>query len=381
MKKILIASLNDHTPWGGSEELWSRVAINLLESCQVAVLVKKWKNDPEQITKLINKKATIFYKPIVRETTFKELFINKIKYKFGLKKAKLIHDLDFVQNIQEYDLVVLSAGDHTDAKIVTYGNYLKELKIKYVIIVQLATDLRHLDDSMLLILKDVYENAKGVYYLSEDNIRIIEMQFGLVLSNGIKIDNPFDLQQSYVLPLENENYNIALVAAFTTFHKGQELLLNALSDPKWKKRNIIFNFYGNGINEMQIKRLVKLYQLENIVNLKGYESDKNQIWENNIACILPSRMEGQSLAMLEAMSFGRMIISTKVGDAQRLIKHNETGFLIEAPTVEFIDIALEQAWKNRTNWIEMGKLSKKRLHFIIKKDPVIEFAEKLKSII
>ena len=65
---------------------------------------------------------------------------------------------------------------------------------------------------------------------------------------------------------------------------------------------------------------------------RGFETDKVKIWKKNVACIMPSRMEGQSLAMLEAMSFGRMIIATAVGDAPRLIKDGETGFLIDAPT-------------------------------------------------
>ena len=48
--------------------------------------------------------------------------------------------------------------------------------------------------------------------------------------------------------------------------------------------------------------------------------------------------------MLEAMSFGRMIIATAVGDAPRLVKDGETGFLIAAPTVALIDSVLEKAW-------------------------------------
>ncbi|WNH09625.1 glycosyltransferase [Thalassobellus suaedae] len=97
--------------------------------------------------------------------------------------------------------------------------------------------------------------------------------------------------------------------------------------------------------------------------------------------VIPSRMEGQSLAMLEAMAYGRMVISTKVGDAERLVKHNETGFLIDAPTVALIDLALEKAWKERTNWVEMGKLSRKHLFEMIQKDPVIDFSNKLEELI
>lgn len=381
MKKILFTSLNDHVPWGGSEELWSKVALHLSGTYKIAVLIKKWKNAPMQIGEFMENNVEVFYKPVNKEKIFIKVVLNKFKHKFGFKKNKLKNDFNSVKNIQDFDLVVLSVGNHSDSKILEYTNYLKILNKSYLIIVQLATDLQYLDDNILLGLKEAYENAKGVCYLCEDNLKIIEMQFGFVLANKIKIDNPFNFGQNYVLPLEQQNYNVACVASFTTFHKGQELLLRSISNQKWQERNIIFNLYGSGINENQIRRLIKIYKLENKVNLKGYEPDINKIWKENIVCIMPSRMEGQSLAMLEAMSFGRMVISTKVGDAQRLVKHNETGFLINAPTVEFIEIALDQAWESRTNWVEMGKLSRKHLYDTIKKDSVIDFSEKLQILL
>jgi len=381
MKKILFTSLNDHTPWGGSEELWSKVAMDLSTHCQVSALVKKWEKIPKQINDLIENKISLIYKPITKQKSFKDILLDKIVQKIALRKAESRNDFDSIENIREYDLVVLSVGNHADPKIVEYTDYLKRLEKNYVVIIQLATDLRYLDDNIILKLKKAYENAECIYYLSFDNLKILEMQLGAQLTNVMKIDNPFNFKQNYVLPLDKHVYNVACVAALTTFHKGQELLLAAISKQKWQERNIVFNFYGTGINEMQIRRLIKIYKLEDKVNLKGYMSDKTEIWKENIACIMPSRMEGQSLAMLEAMSFGRVIISTRVGDAERFVRHNETGFLIDAPTVEHVDFALEQAWENRKNWIEMGKLSRNHLYNIIRKDPVVDFSEKLQILL
>lgn len=381
MKKILFTSLNDHVPWGGSEVLWTEVAKKLSGKYQVVALVKKWSDPPKPIQNLEVCGVKIFYKPIVESLTFKQQFVEKIKRKFGFKKKKQLNDLEVVYGINSFELVIISFGDHADSKLKEYTEYLRGIKVPYVIIVQLATDLRYLEDIKILHLKEAYVHAKAVCYLSKENLETIELQFGVFLTNTLKIDNPFFYKQIYIAPVEQRVYHVACVAALTTFHKGQELLVKALAQDKWRLRNICFNFYGIGINEIQLKNLIALYNLDNIVKLKGYESDNNKIWETNIACIMPSRMEGQSLAMLEAMSFGRMIISTKVGDAERLIRQNETGFLIDAPTLSFIDITLEKAWENRTNWIEMGKLSRKHLYGTIKKDPVIDFAEKLQSLI
>jgi glycosyltransferase involved in cell wall biosynthesis len=381
LKKILFTSLNDHVPWGGSEVLWTEVAKKLSDKYQVVALVKKWSDTPNPIQNLEECGVKICYKPIFKSLTFKQQFVEKIKSKFGLQKKEQLNDLEVVYDINSFELVVISLGDYADSKLKTYTEYLRRIKVPYVIIVQLATDLIYLDDIRILQLKEAYVHAKAVCYLSKENLETIELQFGVLLTNTLKIDNPFFYKQIYIAPVEQQVYHVACVAALTTFHKGQELLLKALAQDKWRLRNIRFNFYGIGINEIQLKNLIALYKLDNIVKLKGYESDNNKIWEKNIACIMPSRMEGQSLAMLEAMSFGRMIISTKVGDAERLIRQNETGFLIDAPTVSFIDITLEKAWENRTNWIEMGKLSRKHLYDTIKKDSVIDFSEKLQSLI
>jgi glycosyltransferase involved in cell wall biosynthesis len=154
-----------------------------------------------------------------------------------------------------------------------------------------------------------------------------------------------------------------------------------LATKKWKDRTLHINLYGDGPNKEQIIRLIDLYGLKEKVTLVGYVLSKADIWKDNHGLILPSRMEGQSLAMLEAMAYGRMVISTKVGDAERLVNHNKTGFLVDAPTVEFIDKALENAWNRREDWIKMGKLSQTHLFEIIKKDPVVDFSERLQTLL
>jgi glycosyltransferase involved in cell wall biosynthesis len=381
LKKLLFTSLNDHVPWGGSEVLWSEVAKHLVEYHVVTALVKKWDDLPDPIKQLGSSGVTISYKPQNKQQSFKQTLADKIKNKIGFKTQKPLHDLEALVSLNAFDLVIISLGDHASPKLISYTQFLKRCEIPFVIVIQLATDLRYLEDQLLFGLKESYQHAKAVCYLSEANLDIVETHIGAFLTNKIKIDNPFNYKQDYIAPIEHESYNIACVAALTTFHKGQDLLLKALAQDKWRLRNVCFNFYGGGINKNQLKSLVKLYNLENIVKFKGYEPDKSKIWKENIACVMPSRMEGQSLAMLEAMAYGRMVISTKVGDAQRLIKINKTGFLIDAPTAELIDNVLEKAWENRANWIDMGKLSRIRLYEMIKTDPVEDFSNKLLALL
>ncbi|MFT4800728.1 glycosyltransferase family 4 protein [Patiriisocius sp. Uisw_047] len=378
MKKVLFVSLNDHVSWGGSEVLWSKTAQRLTTKFKVSALLKKWTDIPIAVQEIEKAGVTIIYKEAPIEVEIG--IVARIKRRL-LPPINNVLSNDFVniEDISSFSLVLISTGSNTDPKLVTYTTYLKSKNVKYVIIVQLATDLNYVHDNLLKQLKDSYEGAVSICFLSPDNKSKTEMMLGAELNNITFINNPFNYKQKYSLPTEGSTYNLSCVAAFTSFHKGQDLLLKALSNNKWKERNLIVNLYGLGTNLEQIKRLIEVYKLDDIVKIKGYEANKISIWEENIGCIMPSRMEGQSLAMLEAMSFGRMIISTDVGDAFRLIKHTETGYLIDFPSIKAIDRTLEEAWQNKKNWVSMGEKSYDHLHQVIKTDPVLDFSNKIKN--
>lgn len=367
-------------PWGGSEVLWSKTAQHLNNKFEINFFIKKWAPEPEEFLELKKSGVKCFYKYEIKPKHQNSLF-SKVRRKIYYKDRG-VHQLQgIIKNIW-FDLIVLSVGNHVDPQIFYYCDYLKKRGIPYVIIIQLATDLRNLNDPIILRLKVAYENALKVYFLSKENKEKTELQLAVKLDNFEFINNPFYFNQAY-LPYKNEqnDYTLGCVSSFTSFHKGQDLLVQVLSRDKWRKRNIIINFYGQGINEQQIKRLIRIHNLEDKVFIKGFEKDKTKIWEKNMACIMTSRMEGQSLAILEAMASGRMIISAKVGDAERLIDNDKTGFIIPAATTDLIDETLEQAWKKREDWLKMGKCSRAKLYKTIEKDPVIAFSEKIENLL
>jgi glycosyltransferase involved in cell wall biosynthesis len=378
MKHILFISVNDHVPWGGSEELWSKTARHINASHNVSVLVKRWHPEPKPIEKLKAQGVKVYYKYVQKKQSLKNRLLHKV-FKVPYQKT---HHLD-QDDIEKTDLVVITLGNHLDFQLYYYTDYLQEHNIPYVLVLQLVTDLRGILDSDINKFRESYLKAIKLYFLSKDNIDKAEMLFSEDFKNKELINNPFKFNAIY-LPLqikESTTYYLGCVAALNSLHKGLDVFLKVLSSKKWKDRPLNINLYGNGPNKEQIIRLIDLFGLNEKVSLVGYVSNKTDIWKHNIGLILPSRMEGQSLAMLEAMSYGRMVISTKVGDAERLVKHNETGFLIDAPTLELIDEALEQAWGRREDWIEMGKLSRIHLYETIKKDPIEDFSNKLLALL
>jgi glycosyltransferase involved in cell wall biosynthesis len=106
-----------------------------------------------------------------------------------------------------------------------------------------------------------------------------------------------------------------------------------------------------------------------MVDFKGHTGGVQEIWKHNHAFLLPSRQEGMSLALIEAMMCGRVPVVTDVGGATEVIEDNVSGFIALASHPQLLDEALERAWACRANWEEIGKCAYDRIHTLIKENP------------
>jgi len=76
--------------------------------------------------------------------------------------------------------------------------------------------------------------------------------------------------------------------------------------------------------------LVHQFGLGDNIRFVGPCSDVSTVLPHLDVYVLPSRSEGMSLSLLEAMSSERPIVATDVGGNPKLIKSGETGFLVPA---------------------------------------------------
>lgn len=74
---------------------------------------------------------------------------------------------------------------------------------------------------------------------------------------------------------------------------------------------------------------------------------KKKLLKESSVLVLPSYNEGLPMAILEAMSAGKAIISTTVGAIPEVIDDMENGILIEAGDIESLSIAIEQIISNK----------------------------------
>jgi len=206
------------------------------------------------------------------------------------------------------------------------------------------------------------------------------VNLAIALPQSEIVDNPFNVPADAAppWPATDSHWKLACVARLHTASKGQDVLLRALRQPKWRERPLEVVLWGHDQGGLPVvERLIELYGLEQQVRYGGFATDIVSLWSEHHGLLLPSRYEGNALALVEAMLCGRMPIVTNVGRAAELIDDNESGFIAPAATVELVDEALERAWRRRHDWQAIGQRAARAIRERHSTRPAEDFADRL----
>lgn len=369
MKSILFVSTV--RSWGGSEILWAETAARLLDNGYKIKFSVRY--NTSSVQKLKDKGA--YYIGTSRVEKVRDRILMKIKLK---KESFLQAILD-----EKPQLVIINQSTNIDSKY--YMNICIQHRIPYVTITQLIANFlwAFYEDETIDELRVGYASSRANYFVSKSNLEQHNIMIGDEHPNSKVVLNPctvsVDITEEYP-PVINGQYQVAMVGRLETFHKGQDLLLQVIRQPKWKDRPITFNIYGTGPYPKLLERLVKRFEITNVV-FKGFVQNVAEIWKNNHLLVLPSRMEGQSLALIEAIWCYRGALVTDVGGAKELITDGETGFVAAHASVSDIDNALEKAWRARDKWEEIGRNAGKKIREIYREDPIESFTHEIERVI
>jgi len=117
--------------------------------------------------------------------------------------------------------------------------------------------------------------------------------------------------------------------------KGLHILIEAFER---LSNNIHLYLVGGDWKEkgfpQKIRSMLESSEANNRVHLINHRTDAISIINQSDIFILPSLSEARPRVILEAMSLGRCIISTKVGGIPDMISHLETGLLAEGNNVD-----------------------------------------------
>jgi len=115
--------------------------------------------------------------------------------------------------------------------------------------------------------------------------------------------------------------------------------------------------YGRELN-----KLVETLGLKETVKFMGYRADVPEIVTGADCLVFPStEPESFGRAAVEAMASGKPVVATRLGGLREIVRHRETGFLVEPSNSRALAAALGVLMDNREAGIEMGRKGRERV--------------------
>ncbi len=118
------------------------------------------------------------------------------------------------------------------------------------------------------------------------------------------------------------------VVASLQERKGHRFLLEAMASLGDRFGPFAALFLGEGEEETALRALAKGLGLENRVHFLGFRDEVREIVAACDVVALPSRKEGLSIAVMEAMALERPVIATQIAGMPELVRDGETGLLV-----------------------------------------------------
>ncbi|MDP0489562.1 MAG: glycosyltransferase family 4 protein [Verrucomicrobiota bacterium JB023] len=244
-----------------------------------------------------------------------------------------------------------------DPRMHGFRDFLLTSGIPYLTLFQLVPEFLDLSNHRRKCLAEILHKAKENLFVSQRNEEVIRKTL-LFDGSGSVVDNPIGFSPPKKVldwPSEDEGLHFAIVGRLSCPHKGHDILMEALGSPAWRERKWTLNLYGDGADEEYLKTMATFYGLDARCLFHGHVSKAEEIWEKCHVCLLPSRMEGTPIVLLESMAAGRPAVVTDVGGNADCVKEGESGFVVPAPTVQLLLDGLEKLWDNQQRLESLGE--------------------------
>jgi glycosyltransferase involved in cell wall biosynthesis len=191
----------------------------------------------------------------------------------------------------------------------------------------------------------------------------------VVLPNGVEA---FSNQKELSLKFTEgkKSFDILNVGSMKNSNKGQGNLIKILHQLKQKHSDLDIRLIliGDGKLRKDFQDLVDKYNLKRQVVFTGMldKVELNKYYSTANVFILNSDNEGCPNVVLEAMSFGLPVISTKVGGTTEMIKDGQSGYLVNSRDHDTIKKSILNLYHDQALQQSMGQQAIDRIqaHFL-----------------
>jgi teichuronic acid biosynthesis glycosyltransferase TuaC len=168
------------------------------------------------------------------------------------------------------------------------------------------------------------------------------------IPNGVDIPDttPGSMPASCV-PLGDRPFMLALGRLHR--YKGLDVLLDAMSLIGCGGASVQhLVIAGDGVEMDNLRRQAVDLHIEDKVIMAGpvFGPEKHWLLRNCAFFLQPSRSEGMPLTVLEAMSYGKAVIGTRITGISELVRQGQTGYIVEPEDSRSLAEAIRQASGN-----------------------------------
>jgi glycosyltransferase involved in cell wall biosynthesis len=192
----------------------------------------------------------------------------------------------------------------------------------------------------------------------EDNLKVAGVPLSKIfrISNGIEVTNESDQTfQQIRFPTVLFVGNLYQQPA-----KGIDILLKAWCIVGRKHPNAELNIIGDG-NLASFIHFTKKLGLEQSVHFLGKLSQLEHYYRKSSIFVLPSRREGMSNALMEAMLHGLPCVATDISGSRELIDHGSNGLLVPPKDIDALATAINYMISNPDEAALMGRLGRRKI--------------------
>ena len=171
-------------------------------------------------------------------------------------------------------------------------------------------------------------------YLAEHDFYLPGTQ---LIPNGVDITR---FQPAHTDNAHTQTKQVVVCLSRLSYQKGIDVLLQAwrLVHEQMPQARLII--VGSGPLQSQLERMARELGIANSVEFAGLRNDAVAQLHRGGVAVLPSRYEGMSHALLEAMACGLPCVTTRVSGSEDLIQHGVNGLLVESEDYQGLAQAL-----------------------------------------
>ena len=208
-----------------------------------------------------------------------------------------------------------------------------------------------------LIHRYIALSGEGQSYLTE--------AVGVSAKRISRICNGVDTDRFYPRETTNSHATVQIgTVGRLSAVKNQQLVIDScaelLSQRPELRTKLRFYIIGDGPDYSRLRARIEELQLNDCCTLTGNRNDIPVAMRELDIYIQPSKAEGISNTILEAMASGLPVIATEVGGARELVADRVNGQIIPSEDIEQLVKALERYLDNPDLRLKQGQASRQR---------------------